>query len=321
MKRISTLLLSVVLLIGCSPPSEEISTPDVGPATTTLLMTSEGPSPVSPSRTATLSPGRVPTTAPTRTLMPSLTREQPSQVVSSPDGTLVAKMYESYWRSFSTQVIEVQDNQGEVVWAIPYQGEMPRVDPHPTMRISGWAPDGSAVYFYYSFAYDGWYTIFDGSDLQALDVKDGTLKAIVAGACIAFSFSPDMGGIAYTRGGRVGIYDIATGDDRSVGIPSESIDQAGRIHWSPSGDGLVFTVLVDDRANAREIYVDAQSMKQKVLLEAFIEDYDFDGWTQTESARYLRVNRESGGTGSREVVVIDTKTTTLLVVGTPTPEP
>lgn len=186
------------------------------------------------------------------------------------------------------------------------------------MRIVGWAPDSSAFYFYYSWAYDGWYTLFNGSNLQMFNVETGELTHLVYGCCMAFSFLPDMSKIAYTSAGQIGVYDIATDQERSVDIRSDNVDQAGYIHWSPSGNAIVFTVLKDDLGNSQAIYVDVKSMKQKVLIEAFIEDFGFYGWTETESPQYGKINPE---TKVVEVIVIDPGTGIITTIGTRTPTP
>ena len=239
----------------------------------------------------------------------------------SPDGNWVAKKYESFWHFYSIQVIEVEDHQGEVVWSIPFQGTMESGDPHTQMTIFGWAPDSSGLYFYYAWQSDGWYTLFQGHDLQYLDVKTGELRDILDGCCIAFAFLSDMSQVFYTRGDQVGIYNIADDEDRHVKIRSDPIQQAGYIHVTPDENGMVFTVLMDADANAREIYLDLATMKQTILLEGFIEDFSFDGWTQTENPRYLRVISRTNTRWSYEVIEIDKRTADIAIIGTPTPRP
>jgi WD40 repeat protein len=232
MKKRTISLLIVILISSCSVLSNENTDSELNSS--------------SSFQTATITHRPTDTITPTKTLMPSPTQDESWQSVFSPDGKLVAKMYEGYWHSFIAQVIEIQDLEGDVIWAVPFQGELQRSDPHSTMRIIDWAPDGSALYFYYSWAYDGGYTLFDGHDLQMLDIETGKLRGLLTDGIISFAFTPDMSKFAYTVRGRIGIYDIATGDDRNVAIRSDGIEQSGNIHWSPSSDGLVFTVLLDD---------------------------------------------------------------------------
>ena len=238
----------------------------------------------------------------------------------SPDGNWIAKMYDHYWHSYIIQVIEVENNQGKVVWSIPYQGTIQSGDPYPYMMIYGWAPDSSGLYFYYAWGNDGWYNLFQGRDLQSLDMKTGDLSDIVNGCCIAFAFLSDMNKVVYTRGDQVGVFDIAANDDRRVKIRSDSIQQAGYIHVAPDENGLVFTVLLDMDGNARVIYLDFATMKQTIIFDEFIENFDFDGWTQAENPRY-KVYRGTTGRGSYEIIEIDKKTADILNVGPPTPGP
>lgn len=310
MKKIEFSLLIVMLISSCSMLSIESTASEVNHFS------------MFPTETITHRPSE--TITPTKTLMPSPTQDESWQTVLSPDGKLVAKAYEyrGHWHSFIPQVIEVQDLEGEVIWAVPFQGELPRSDPHSTMEIVGWSPDSTVLYFYYSWAYDGGYTLFDGHDLQMLEIDTGELRELLTDGIISFSFTPDMSSFAYTNRGRIGIYDIATGDSRSVVIRSDKIAQSGHIHWSPSGEGLVFTILVDEGGTAREIYMDVESMGQKVLFDdIWIESYYFDDWTQIDGLRYIKSDFENGKFGPDEVVVVDIHTTELLIQGTPTPRP
>jgi hypothetical protein len=308
MKRNAILFLIVILISSCSMLSIESTASEANPS--------------SRLQTETITNHPIETFTPTKTLMPSPTKDESWQTVFSPNGKLIAKAYEGYWRSFIPQVIEVQDLEGDVIWAVPFQGELPRSDPHSTMRIIGWAPDSSTLYFYYSWAYDGGYTVFDGHWLQSLDIETGVTNYLITKGIIAFSFNSDMSKIGYTSAGRIGIYDIASGDDRNVPIRSDSIEQSGQIHWSPSSDGLVFTVLLDDGFFSREIYMDARSMSQTVIFETCFECYSFDDWTQNEGLRYVaKLDFEDQMFGPQDVVIIDTDTFDFLVLGTPTPRP
>lgn len=316
--RSSLVAVSLVFLIlasACVPLSEisatqTIHTPTYVSGLSTVTAT---PVPFSPvPAVVTFTPTPNPSATPIATSTPSLQELCSRQAICSPDGKWVAL---TLWEGHSSgkPAIEVQDVTGAVIWSIPYQGDVPTYDPSPSLRIYGWTPDSSVLYFYYGWGYDGWYTLFDGNDLQSLDVKTGVIKDLVSGGCIAFAFSPDMSEIAYTRGGRVGIRNLATDSERSVAFQSTSYTQAGRIFWSPSGSKIMFHILLNDEADAQAIYLDAKTMKQKVMLEYFIEDYTFDDWTQDEKPRYMK-DRQS-------IVIVDDKTTIVSVVGTITPIP
>jgi len=97
---------------------------------------------------------------------PSSTPDLFSQILFSPNGKYVAKRYDPYLRSpFEKPAIEIFNEQGKLLWRIPYQGEMPIGDPRPSLSIYKWAIDSSKLYFYYAFHGDGGYTLTDGFNL------------------------------------------------------------------------------------------------------------------------------------------------------------
>ncbi len=257
-----------------------------------------------------------PTDASTRTEIPTEstpTPPPPNSEIVSPDGKFVARLYDGFNHPSGKQTIEIRGANGLLMWTVPYQGAMPTGDPHPNLSLSQWAADSTVLYFYYSWAYDGWWTIFDGSDLQSIDIKTGKVTTVISGGCIAFAFSPDRSQLAYTRSKRITVRDLTTGSERIAEIESEAIQQAGQIRWSPSGKALVFHVLADDLGNALMIYLDAETMKQRKLLNYFTEDYPFDGWTETENPRYRKPDHT--------IIVVDIRTGVESMIGTATPRP
>src|SRR6185312_5339302 len=76
---------------------------------------------------------------------PSPTADLAGQVLYSPNGELVAKWYDEFTRSSGKQTIEVQDKSGRLIWQIPYQGEMPTGDPHPSLILYRWSKDSSVL--------------------------------------------------------------------------------------------------------------------------------------------------------------------------------
>jgi WD40 repeat protein len=246
------------------------------------------------------------------TLVPPLTPDPDSELIS-PDGKIVARLYSEFVHPSGKETLEIWNAEGSVMWVVPYQGEMPTYDPRPSLSLYKWSPDSSALYFYYTFGYDGFWSIFDGNDLQSIEVKTGIVKDTVPGSCIAFGFSPDMSKLAYTRGAQITIRDMTTGAEKTAEIRTKGFEQAGQIVWSPTGNRLVFQVLMDEGGNTQLIYLDANSMKQKVILEDFIEDYLFQGWIQDENLQYRKVDST--------IVIVDIQTGVESIIGTATPRP
>jgi len=162
------------------------------------------------------------------------------------------------------------------------------------------------------FAYDGWYTLFDGNDLQYLDVKTGTITEVASGCCIAFAFSSDMRRLVFAQNAKITVQDLTLDLQRTTDIQSSGFEQAGPIFWSPTGNKLALYVMVDDTGNTEMIYLDVEKMEQKTLLEFDIEEHPFDGWTQNENPRY-----KLDGT----LVVVDVRTGAESILETLTPPP
>jgi len=231
------------------------------------------------------------------------------QVIESPDGRFSAKLRKDWGDQNDKPVIEVWDQKGSLLWKVPYQ--YPEVTPYSRMMILQWSPDSTEVYFYYPYSNNLWYTIFNGSDLQSLNVNTGEVKDIVAGCCVDFDFSPDMKKVAYTSENKAGILDLVTGQDKRVDILPHAFEQSGRIFISPSKEKVVFQTL--SYFTGTSIFLDATTMDQKIIMSDYlISDYEFDGWSSDEKPRYRKGD---------EVITIDLDTLSQTTIGTVTPQP
>ncbi|MBN1149549.1 MAG: hypothetical protein JXA78_19970, partial [Anaerolineales bacterium] len=201
-----TVLLVVPLLLllnACVPTFRTPDTPTQIPSsalTNTTRPTEQETTTFSPTSkpTLTLTASNTANTAVSK--MPSPTPDPYDKILLSPDGRYVAKLYSEYNYITGRPTIEVLDNSGSLLWTIPYQRVMPTGDPHPYLRMHEWSSDSLTLYFYYAFHYDGVYTLWDGFDLQSIQVTTGRIQHIVPGAgLMAFAFSPNEQYVAYTR--------------------------------------------------------------------------------------------------------------------------
>jgi len=291
-----------VLLLVCLTASCTVLPVSDFPPTPSITSSKAPTSTVTPKPTATKPP----------TLTPSPTFDPYVDTIDSPDGKFSAKKHIS-WNNSEKPYIEIWDKSGRALWKIDYQYPWDSNNPpNQGLALYGWSTDSSKVYFYYSFAYDGWYTLFNGSDLQSLDAYTGEVKDVISGCCIAFAFTPEMDKIAYTASGRVGVLDLITGADNSISILPHSREQVGWVYISPSGEKVMFHTLLEYDGTA--IFLDTKTMKQKIIMDKyFIESMQFDGWTIDENPRYLELGKD--------VFVIDLITLSRTVIGTPTPQP
>lgn len=292
----------IILLVSIATSCTVVPDAEI-PPTPTLIPSKVPTSTITPKPTATIHP----------TLTPFPTFAPYIYSIESPDGNLTARIQINLNNNYEKPFLEVRDKSGKPLWRIDYQYSWnPDAVPMDNMTIVGWSNDSSKVYFYYSFGYDGWYTLFNGSNLQSLDAYTGEVKDIIYGGCIAFEFTPEMDKIAYTANGRVGVLDLMTGVDQSAKILPHEYEQVGWVHISPSGEKVIFHTLFEYDGTA--IFLDTTTMKQKIIMDKyFIEIMLFDGWTIDENPRYEELGKD--------VFVIDLETLSRTVISTPTPKP
>lgn len=271
--------------------------------------------------TKAFTPRPTPSVTLSKTLESSPTPDPAIQVLVSPNGNLVAKLYtnsNSSRPSLEKPVIEISDKRGMLLWQIPYPGEISRSYPQPSFSIYKWANDNSALYFFEGFSYDGYITLWDGFNLQKVDIKTGMIEKVVPGTeLMAFAFSPDEYSIAYARNQatqlQLVIRNLATKSEKSVriDIKSEKPIQVGWISWSPNGEKVLFHV--ETKGQVWAFYLDTTTMTQKELLNFVLEKYWFDSWSQDNKPQYIDYYKN--------ISVVDVETGKLSMVGTTTPTP
>jgi hypothetical protein len=149
-----TFLISslIVLLVACSPQA----TVPIATHTPTLTVVP----------TESLTPTFTETSVPAITKAPSPTTKPPDLVLDSPNGEFIAKFDNAYGHpAYESQVIEILDKNGSLLWEIPYQLETAMVDPHPGLTIYGWSKDSAYLYFYYDSVLMAAIERFGGMDL------------------------------------------------------------------------------------------------------------------------------------------------------------
>lgn len=280
-----------------------------------LLSCSSQPAVLEPQTTVTSVQTQTKTLAPTLTKQPipfptpSLTPNP--DIIISPDGNYYAQVINNISEK---PKIEIRDKSGKVLWEISYQYTWDgNSAPTSDLKIYGWSLNSDKVYFYYSFSYDGWYTLFDGSDLQSIDVQTGKIEKLIADCCFAFDFSFDMSHIAYTINYEVGILELVNGTNIKTNILPGNYEQTGWIHYSPSGDMIIFHTL-DEKGMVKSILLNVHDMSQRIILEFVIESIFSAGWSETENPRYWQVDNNS-------VFEVDKQTLEQVLIGTATPYP
>ena len=125
-----------------------------------------------------------------------------------------------------------------------------------------------------------------------------------------------MNKIAFIDGDYVSILNLVTRSKRSIKILTDQFNDAGWVSLSPSEKWLIYHTDKYE-VGVFAIVVNLQTMKQEVFWKGYdLICYTFDGWTDDENPRYV-------GTDCNEhnVIFIDLKTHSQMIVGTVTPEP
>ncbi|MEW6028334.1 MAG: TolB family protein [Chloroflexota bacterium] len=311
--------LLIIPLASCSPSA----------ASPTTVINSATQTPKIPhSSTYTSIPKPFMTITPAKNETPSRTASpQAFETLASPNGEFIANAYFETDHPSGMQTIEIINKEGNLIWQIPFQGELPTGYPRPLLVIFQWSNDSAQLYFYYVWSPDGgdrafWWT---GYDLQKIDVKTGDIQYVLPGqGFMSFAVSPDGEQIAYTRNqdqpSIIYIRHLFTGTERTAYVlgGSKNYVRVGDIHWSPSGNEVVFQTETEDY-KVQTILLNPVTMKQKVIREYGLFTLFFDGWTEDGKLQFSEVS--PNGVRIDNVFQIDVTTSEIFDVGTPTPRP
>jgi len=271
------------------------------------------------------------TQGPTSTIAPA-TSETPSPTatrvafnsLASPNGEFVANAYHGNELLSRIPIIEVQNKEGKLIWQIPFQGEIPTTYPRRELDIFQWAKDSSKLYFYYVLDPDGgnqsfWWT---GLDLQELNIKTGKTSPVLPGeGFMSFSISPDGTQIAYIRRqdqpSVIYIRNISSGIEKTAYILNDSSNFTieGDIYWSPKGNRIAFQTQDSDYM-VQTIYLNLDTLKQKVIKKYLVHTFEFQGWTNDEKLEFWEYAKNGA-----QIIQINVRNNISVVIGTPTPSP
>jgi hypothetical protein len=182
--------------------------------------------------------------------------------------------------------LQIEKLGGDVVWSVLDEWShfgLGYTLPTPIL----WSADGQ--YFYYTNRPipDGCAPFVNGSDLQRVNLLDGSAVELVPSLGISLGLSPDEGTLAYFGYGGRGLVlrDIASGEERETGFLPEENAASGAIVWSPDGSTLAFTVTYDfcDPLEARThsiLRMDVETGEATTLIESSPGLYTTEGWTE-----------------------------------------
>jgi hypothetical protein len=156
-----------------------------------------------------------------------------------------------------------------------------------------WSADGS--YFYYTNrpVPDGCAMFVNGSDLQRVDLTDGSVIEVAPSVGLVLSLSPDETMLAYVGYGDKGLVlrDLASGEERPTQLARTDNAAAGSIVWSPDGAALMLTVATNycgpaDQRMHSIVQIEVATGEPKTLIEDDAHLFTTVEWSQ-EGAVWL----------------------------------
>jgi hypothetical protein len=161
---------------------------------------------------------------------------------------------------------------------------------YTTLQPLRWSSDGSHFYFTNRPVPDGCAVFVNGSDLQRVDLSDGSVTEIVPAVGLWLFLSPDERELAYVGYGDRGLVlrDLSTGRERQTQIEAaEETEDAhvGHVVWPPDGEALVLTVAVDACGPPEErahtiVHIDAETLAQTTLIAEDERLFTSEAWSE-----------------------------------------
>jgi Tol biopolymer transport system component len=163
----------------------------------------------------------------------------------SPDGRWLARGAEETATDAGDRHawLDVSKTDGSVAWRVVDERSGQALG-QTTPKPFGWSQDGRYLYFTNYGVPDGCPGFVNGSDLQRVDLLQGSVTEILPGVGFWLALSPDESRLAYIGYRQRGLIvrDLATGEEREIGLDN-NVESArlGHILWSPGGTQLVLT--------------------------------------------------------------------------------
>jgi hypothetical protein len=144
-----------------------------------------------------------------------------------------------------------------------------------------WSSDYNHFYFTHRVMPGGCSVFPFLTDLQQVDLADGTVTELLPQSAVTLALAPDESRVAYIGYGERGLVlrNLATGEERETKVnPGKDFD-IGNILWSPDGNALVLTLAINPctgvyglsktvwAESTTILWVDAETLQQKVLVK------------------------------------------------------
>jgi hypothetical protein len=215
-------------------------------------------------------------------------------ISTSPDGAWVARGLAAFpegagHRYYTRLTVERSDGSQE--WTVLDTWSELALG-YTTPRLLRWSSDGQHLYYTNRPVPDGCAVFVNGSDLQRVDLSDGSVTEVVPSVGLWLSLSPDETTLAYVGYGDRGLVlrELTTGHERQTPIDAfgEAQDaHVGHIVWSPDGDALMLTVAFDACGPPEEsthaiVRVDAETLSQTTVMTQDDRLFTTQAWPKAD---------------------------------------
>jgi hypothetical protein len=151
----------------------------------------------------------------------------------------------------------------------------------PMPEPLSWSQDHKHFYFSHRLIPDGCSAFPFLTDLQRVNLADGTVTELLPQSAVALALAPAESQVAYIGYGERGLVlrDLVTGEERETKIDPGKDFNVGNILWSPEGNALALTLAINPctgvygvsktvwAESTTILWVDAKTLQQKVLLK------------------------------------------------------
>jgi hypothetical protein len=176
-----------------------------------------------------------------------------------------------------------------------------------------WSRDGRYFYFTNEPVVDGCAVFVNGSDLQRVDLEDGSVAELAPSSGLWLSLSPDETMLAYIGYGDRGLVlrDLSTGAEREVKLDPGQSYAAGHVVWSPDGAALALTLALRPcstnwAVSVSVLRVEVETLEQRTLVQEDERLFVTAQWPtpdevllQDEAGNSWRMDANTGQIGER----------------------
>jgi dipeptidyl aminopeptidase/acylaminoacyl peptidase len=238
------------------------------------------------------------TVLPSSTSIPVSTQDKPNNQLdlsqmnvnewasTSPDGEwvavgLIAFPKENIGGQLDYTRLMIFSTDGKTHWTIIDRWEEMGLG-FPVPMPLKWSQDGKHFYFTHHVIPDGCSAFALQTNLQRVNLEDGTVNDLLPDPALALALSPDDSQVAYFFGSQdreLVLRNLVTGEEREAKIDPGKDFNVGNILWSPDGKSLALTLAINPctgeygvsktvlAESTTILSVDAKTLQQKVLIE------------------------------------------------------